>query len=142
QEKGKQCAFWPDSTANTYDKLNVRKGNYPIWGPLHFLVNIDAMMKVVDKNAANIIGYFGGTVDPPAGVDLIKREGAGSVIPQCAMSVQRDSELGPLKPYKADKPCNCAWENSATGATSCKACPMGNECGSTETCSFGYCEAK
>jgi hypothetical protein len=42
QATGQSCGYFPDATANTGDKLNVRQGRYAIWGPSHLVTNIDA----------------------------------------------------------------------------------------------------
>src|SRR5262249_39517901 len=36
------CGYYPDSSAQAVDKLNVRNGHYPLWGPLHLLTRVDA----------------------------------------------------------------------------------------------------
>jgi len=42
QAKGQSCGFYPDSVANSGDKLNVRQGRYAIWGPAHLVTNVGA----------------------------------------------------------------------------------------------------
>ena len=33
-------AYWPDSTATSFDRRNVREGRYPIWGYVHMLASV------------------------------------------------------------------------------------------------------
>jgi hypothetical protein len=40
QAAGQSCGYFPDSTENKGDKLNVRQGRYAIWGPAHLVTNI------------------------------------------------------------------------------------------------------
>src|SRR5262249_52275123 len=144
------CASYPDSTSTSFDKLNVRNGTYPIWGPLHLTAKVGADKKPVDANVAKIIGYFTDPKSAPQGVDMVALEAAGGhTIPQCAMSVDRVGEVDGtpstgLTSYKAPEPCNCAFDVavSADNAKNCKKCMAPADCGANELCSYGYCEAK
>jgi hypothetical protein len=40
QAMGQSCGYFPDSTENKGDKMNVRQGRYAIWGPAHLVANI------------------------------------------------------------------------------------------------------
>src|SRR5580658_1816174 len=40
QAKGQSCGYLPDSSATTFDKLNVREGRYVIWGPGHYITAV------------------------------------------------------------------------------------------------------
>jgi ABC-type phosphate transport system substrate-binding protein len=146
QPLGGKCAFWPDSSLTSFDKANVIVGDYPIFGPLHLLTKVDASNVPVNANAAKIVSYFTGTADPPGGpTQLLDLEIANHTVPQCAMKVKRTSEMGDLAAYKSDKPCGCYFAAKVPGGAapaSCTACPNGNECSATQTCSYGYCEAK
>lgn len=42
QHTGQTCGYLPDSTSTVFDRINVRQGRYAVWGPLHFIVNVDA----------------------------------------------------------------------------------------------------
>jgi hypothetical protein len=42
QATGQSCGYFPDSTENKGDKMNVRQGRYAIWGPAHLVTNIGA----------------------------------------------------------------------------------------------------
>ena len=67
-----------------------------------------------NAQAANLVGYFDGTVAPPLAngyQDLLALEAAGSTVPDCAMHVKRSTEVGPMTPYQPATPCGCFWEN-------------------------------
>jgi hypothetical protein len=42
QATGQSCGYFPDSTENKGDKMNVRQGRYAIWGPAHLVANVGA----------------------------------------------------------------------------------------------------
>jgi hypothetical protein len=42
QATGQSCGYFPDSTENKGDKINVRQGRYAIWGPAHLVANVGA----------------------------------------------------------------------------------------------------
>ena len=42
QNFGQTCAIFPDSGESANDKANVRSGQYPIWGPLHLFMRLNA----------------------------------------------------------------------------------------------------
>jgi len=146
QAYGQDCAWLPDSSSTTKDKKNVRDGQYAIWGPIHFYAKVGASGTPTNPEAANLVGYFDGSVPPPLAngyQDLIALEGAGSVVPDCAMQVKRTSEVGPVASYAPATPCGCFWEKSANGSTSCNACASDSECtaAGAPKCRYGYCEA-
>jgi hypothetical protein len=145
-EFGQGCSYLPDSTPFSYDKRNVRDGHYPIWGPLHFFA---AASNGVPTSAAALafLGVVSGNVatgDVPN--KLLDAYIGASLVPACAMSVQRTSELGPLVAYAPRGQCGCYFEAKATG----KAPPDCARCGASEDCtdparpfcSHGYCEAQ
>ena len=41
QAFGQSKAYYADSTADAFDKRNVRDGHYVVWGPEHFFVAVD-----------------------------------------------------------------------------------------------------
>jgi hypothetical protein len=147
QDFGKKCSFWPDSSTTTFDKINVRNGDYPVFGPLHLLAKVasqggDPTNPVVKL----IVSYFTGKADPPGGkTQLIDLMIKNYTVPQCAMHVTRSTEMGPLSSYKPDVPCNCYFELKATGTapSSCKTCTTDADCtGTNMVCGYGFCEAK
>ncbi len=143
QHTGQSCAYWPDSSATTFDKASVRDGHYPIWGPLHLFSKVGTDKKPVNASAAKFVGFFTGEVAPPSAVSLIDLEIAAHTIPQCAMHVTRTTELGALMSHQPSEPCGCYFEFKATGKTSCTACANDSACPATApTCRLGYCEVK
>ena len=142
--KQKTCGFWPDSTATSFDKRNVRDGHYPIWGPLHFFANVGANNVPTKPDAATLIGYFTGKVAVPAGVNLLDLEISAHTVPACAMKVQRTTELGDVSAFTPAQSCGCYFESKLAGspAAGCTACTGDAQCGGTTThCRYGYCEA-
>jgi hypothetical protein len=143
---GQGCAYLPDSTPFSYDKRNVRDGHYPIWGPLHFFAA--ASNGVPTSSAAlSFLGVVSGNVaagDVPN--KLLDAYIGASLVPACAMSVQRSTELGPLVPYAPRGQCGCYFEAKATGKTpsECAVCVASNDCVDPKRpfCSHGFCEAQ
>jgi ABC-type phosphate transport system substrate-binding protein len=148
QHKGAACGLYPDSKKGALDKLNVRDGNYPFWGPLHYLTKVDVGGKPTNTAVEAALSYLTrvGLTDESAQKSMIDYEVAGFTVPQCAMKVQRTAEVAPtdsgLVPYDSPAPCGCYYEFKATGAapSSCTACT--GTCSGGKTCRFGYCEAK
>jgi ABC-type phosphate transport system substrate-binding protein len=146
QHYGQDCAYWPDSTAESFDKANVRDGHYAVWGPLHMLAHT-ANGTVDNASAKTVIDYLSGAT-VPTDVDLIKVEAKGGVVPDCAMRVKRTTEVGPLVSYMPDKSCECKFVAEATGSapSSCKTCTEATKAAdcpkSAPACNFGYCEVK
>jgi hypothetical protein len=144
QDSNQPCAVYPDSSANARDKRNVRDGHYPIWSPLHLLHRVDENGS--PANAANrqqvldILGYLSGSKALPNGIKLLDVYAQSGLIPECAMRVTRLKDGANIVAYAASNPCSCLFEEKATGSTTCKACTIQGDCGTNETCSFGYCE--
>ncbi|HEX2573448.1 MAG TPA: hypothetical protein VH877_28120 [Polyangia bacterium] len=134
-------AYFPDSTATSFDKINVRQGRYLPFGYLHLVAAIDSTTNVpVRAGAAQFIDWvLGNAQNPP--FDAIDLQIQARTIPQCAMSVQRSAEGASLTAYQAPEPCGCYFEFKATGATSCTACTSDATCGGGK-CRRGYCEAR
>ncbi len=141
QDFSQGCAFYPDSTATSYDKANVRSGQYPLWGPVHFLVRVNATTgAIVSPSAETVVGYLNGSRQLP-GVDLVQYYALRRLVPSCAMRVTRASDGAAPTPFTPTKPCGCYFEAQVTGQTSCTACSTALDCPTqTPTCSFGYCE--
>jgi len=143
QNRKETCAVFPDSDESTNDKVNVRTGKYPIWGPLHLFTRVNASGYPANAKAGEVVGYLSGTRPAPAGLDLIKIEAQHHAVPQCAMRVMRMQEMGPTTPFAPAGACGCYYEKLATGATACKPCTVAGDCsGSAAVCSYGYCEAQ
>ena len=136
--KGQTCGYLPDSTANTRDKVNVRDGHYPIWGPVHLFARTSGGLPSTAAGA--FVGRFA-----TARVDkrLLDAEIVKGLVPQCAMRVTRSAEMGPLASFQPQLECGCYFDFKANGATSCKTCGGTADCRApTPACNFGYCEAR
>jgi ABC-type phosphate transport system substrate-binding protein len=141
QDFAQGCAFFPDSTATSYDKANVRSGQYPLWGPVHFLVRVNATTGgIVSPNAETVVGYLNGSRQLP-GVDLVQYYALRRLVPSCAMKVTRASDGAAPTAFTPTKPCGCYFEAQVTGQTSCTRCTTALDCSNeAPNCSFGYCE--
>jgi hypothetical protein len=168
QATGQSCAFYPDSSSNSTDKLNVRQGRYEIWGPEHLIVGVDGTGNAVGQNGntaavqAVIIALTAtmtgpATMSSDAGAALTDAQigqiidaisvpaASGGVVPWCAMEVQRTTEVGPLSSYQSPYPCTCRYTAASTGTppSTCTACTSDTQCTSASLphCRYGYCEA-
>jgi hypothetical protein len=141
QDTDQTCGYWPDSTPTASDKVNVRDGHYAIWGPLHLITKLNASGYPVKPEAADIIGYLQGTKDAPGGLDLISFLAQSNLVPLCAMTVRRDTELGPLQSAAPQRACGCYFESVASGTNACTSCTSDIECPSElPKCNYGFCE--
>ncbi len=148
QHKGQNCGYLPDSTSSSFDKHNVRTGLYAIWGPVHVLpvtagTSVQLIVNVLQGTSA-----LGNT-------NLVATEAKLGIIPQCAMRVQRGTEVGPMTPLSpGSTACGCYYEevanNQATPQqhSTCKTCTTVADCpNSSYTCpqyanlGTGFCEA-
>jgi hypothetical protein len=136
QSRGQLCGYLPDSNKNTFDKMNVRDGHYPLWGYVHFLTPIGAGGVPSDAAKAFITRFSVARLDQA----LIDNIIAASLIPQCAMKVVRTGEGSDFKPQTGLQ-CGCYFDFKATGKTSCQPCQSGSDCpASRSACNYGYCE--
>ncbi|HEY4013443.1 MAG TPA: hypothetical protein VGM06_08900 [Polyangiaceae bacterium] len=141
QETGQDCAYLPDSTPDSKDKQNVRDGHYPIWGPLHFY---SPLMPTTDNSRA-FLSFVAGYTQLQALIDAFIR---ASVVPPCAMQVQRDqnTELGTLSTLPpSQQSCGCYFETQTRKdqppTRGCNACKSTADCVSGRACSIlGFCE--
>lgn len=137
---GQKKAFWPDSTPTSFDKKNVRDGHYTVWSPTVYLTK--ATGGVPDNAAAAYVIdlILGKTTTPTPNFDPIEVVVDNGLVPDCAMGVKRAYEGGPLSLYAPAEPCGCRYE-SLVSTTSCIACDEPSDCGATEQCRHGFCEA-
>ncbi|AKV01427.1 hypothetical protein AKJ09_08090 [Labilithrix luteola] len=147
QPKGSSCALLPDSSSTSFDKVNVRSGKYTIWGALHLLTKVDGAGVPTNPNVKTVINYFTREgLDAAAKKTMIDTEVAAHTIPWCAMNVKRDGEVGDVQSvaYQPEEPCGCYFESKAQGTapSTCKACTADTECGGSNKCRYGYCEAR
>lgn len=142
QDVDQTCAYWPDSTPLASDKKNVRDGHYPLWGPLHLLTQIDGNGYPLSADTKEVIDVITGVKDFPS-FDLIRLLEEVAIIPSCAMTVARTSELGPLQSKVPTRSCGCYFDALANGSTDCTACTGPADCpGATPACNYGYCEVQ
>lgn len=137
KSKGQTCGYLPDSTISTKDKINVRDGHYPVWGPVHFFAQTNGGQP--NAAAAAFVSVFN---QPRLDISLLTAISARGLVPQCAMKVSRTTELGDMSPFKPDPAasCSCIFEKVANGGTSCKACTSVNDCTNQGACNYGFCE--
>jgi hypothetical protein len=136
---GQSCAYYPNSTATSRDKRNVRDGHYVGWGPIHLVARVNAQGVPVSSAAGEIINYFVGNATFTKH-DFVSLVIAHHLVPQCAMAVRRTKEVGPVQPYAPTPSCACHFD-SVVGQTSCHACSTNADCSpSTPVCNLGYCE--
>jgi hypothetical protein len=138
QATGQKCAFWADSTQFTKDKINIRDGHYPMWGPLHFFTQLQTGAPSAAAGAF-VLRFSSAKLDQP----LVQAIALSGNVPACAMQVKRDTEMGPLS--KADPPynCGCFFDFTVNGSTTCSTCTTSTDCKDPAhpTCNYGYCES-
>src|SRR6202142_2676949 len=138
KDKGQECGYLPDSTADSTDKRNVRDGHYPIWGPLHFLTT-----NPPPAAAAAFLSVVNVPRLPQAVLDAFI---AASLVPSCAMTVQRTTELGMLSTYAPPYQCGCYFESKKGNGSlppQCAPCDDSHPCPSSRpACNLGFCEVQ
>lgn len=156
QHTGQTCGYWPDSTIDAFDKVNVRSGQYWLWSPVHFFAAVDSNGNISDANTAAFIGLFTGTATPPAGIDVFGAETAAYTVPSCAMQAWRNGDLAAPYSFAPPNPCSCKFDfatNNANKPATCKTCTQDSDCPTNHcdnigspleadagTGNVGYCE--
>lgn len=138
QASGQSCGFWPDSTPFATDKMNVRDGHYPNWGPLHFYTHLVGGAPT-EAAGAFVLRFSVPRLDQGL-VEAISKSGN---VPQCAMHVQRDVEMGALRGYTSPYDCDCVFQKASTGTAppECTACVTSSGCPTSRpACNYGFCE--
>jgi len=142
QDTGQSCAYYMDTSPLVHDKANVRDGHYPIWGPFHVLTKLDADGYPLDKVASDIVSYAIGTKDP-MGLDLVQVLVTAGLIPECAMRVTRNAEMGPLASFQPPRSCACYFDLLTKGSTDCTPCASNVDCpASAPACNYQHCEVQ
>ena len=143
QARGQECAYWPDSSATTFDKISVRDGHYDLWSASHFYARATGGV-ITHAPTRDLIGWITGAIAAPLALNVLDITIANKNIPQCAMRVARVGDLGPLMSFLPDEPCGCYFESEATGSTSCATCTADADCtaAAAPTCRFGFCEVR
>lgn len=136
QGEGQLAGYLPDSNDTSLDKINVRDGHYPLWGYVHFYTaNING---APSPAAGAFVTRFS---VPKLDRELVDAMIDASQVPQCAMRVARETEMGPFvkNPYKFD--CTCYFDFRTTGRAACPVCKTSNDCPSTSrACNYGFCQ--
>jgi ABC-type phosphate transport system substrate-binding protein len=141
---GQWFGYYPDSSPTSFDKQNVRDGHYYIWGPVHMLAHTDGNGDALNPLAQTFLDYVQGKpATPAAPFDITTIAIDAHVVPDCAMKVQRSTEVGPLSAYAPDEPCGCYFE-SKVGTSTCTACNLddGQACSGGGVCRHHFCEAQ
>jgi hypothetical protein len=156
EHTGQGCGYLPDSDNLHSDRINVREGRYALWGPTHFIMDIDASGNPLDHTGqanpnlvalANLLASTGPQSSPsvppsalaaPATMvsdstqqSLVLFESTQGLVPWCAMEVIRSVEAGDESSYAAPQPCGCAFENAMGSSPSplrCATCQSDTDC--------------
>ncbi|MEQ1503098.1 MAG: hypothetical protein ABMB14_12750 [Myxococcota bacterium] len=142
QHFGQNAGYWPDSSATAFDKINVRRGQYYLWGPAHLYGREGATPgSYQDPNVGTLLDYWQGASQPAGTTQTITDTAIlNKNVPTCAMEATRDGDLGPIYRYAPPEPCGCLFDFSVTGATTCAVCDDDTPCGGTDVCRHGFCE--
>jgi ABC-type phosphate transport system substrate-binding protein len=162
-----ECGYLPDSSSTTFDKLNVRQGRYGIWGPLHFVTNVDgsgapqpnSMSGSAAADVQSVIQYlsFGSSLTSGQTLAMIQASASAYTVPPCAMEVSRAQDGGGVaSAMPAGGMCGCYYEALAAGGNNpaalgtptssyCHACTSNTDCsgqGNYKKCNYGFCEVQ
>lgn len=136
QATGQECGYLPDSTKDSTDKQNVRDGHYPIWGPLHFFTS--------NPPSTTAQAFLSVATVPRVDQTVLDAFIGASLVPSCAMTVQRSTELGALSTYSAPFQCDCYFvmkQGDGTLPSECSGCDATHPCPANRpACNLGFCE--
>jgi hypothetical protein len=136
QGKDQKVGYLPDSNKNSFDKMNVRDGHYPLWGYVHFFTPVGAGGVPSDAAKAFVTKFAVARIDQTLLDNII----AASDVPQCAMKVSRTSDIGDFMPQN-NLSCGCYFDYKTTGKSSCIACQSASDCPADHSaCNYGFCE--
>jgi hypothetical protein len=136
QSKGQTCGYLPDANKNSFNKMNVRDGHYPLWGYVHFFTPVGPGGVPSDAAKAIVTKFSVARLDP----DLIDNIIDASLIPQCAMKVTRTGEESDFA-LQQGLQCGCYFDYKTTGKNDCTPCQSSSECpASHSACNYGFCE--
>jgi hypothetical protein len=145
QHTGQDAAYWPDSTADASDKINIRNGHYFLWDTNQFFTKVTGsaahptLAQIANADVRAFIGVFSGQVQS---VDVTRAIIETGSIPQCAMQVTRSSDFEGLSCAAPPEPCGHYFDRIATGVATGDACTKDTDCGDAEPkCHFNFCEA-
>jgi hypothetical protein len=141
---GQRYGYFPDFSATSFDKKNVRDGHYLPWAPTPYLARVDAGTgKAVSANVQRILDLvIASKIE--ADVNGLDQVIASGLVPECAMGVQRPFDGANLSLYAPPEPCACYFDAKvAQGTTKCATCTGTDDtpCGGGK-CRRGYCEVR
>jgi hypothetical protein len=140
QDMGQSCGYYPNATATSADKTNVRDGHYPLWGFSHMLAKVNLQNVPLNPTAAALVSFFTGNQPTPEG-DFLRFVINDHLVPVCAMRVIRQTEMGPLLPFTPSPSCGCYFDSLTQGSSTCAVCTSDSDCAaSTPHCNLGFCE--
>lgn len=143
-------AYFPDSTSTSFDKQNLRDGHYTVWSPAVWMDFTDGVPTVNYPQGTPLSQYARYVIDlidnqdtsltglPPPTFDPLVIVAQVSLVPDCAMRVQRAFEGGPLSLYTPPTSCTCKFLATVDVST-CATCDASTACASG-VCRDGYCE--
>lgn len=134
--KDQYAAYWPDSTATSRDKKNVRDGHYTVWSPTIWMDMVD-QNNTPNTEARYVVDLITNKAVTGPNPDIIAIESTVGLVPDCAMRVQREYDGGPLSLYKPAESCTCRFEDVVDHST-CAKCDV-NACASG-VCRNDFCE--
>jgi hypothetical protein len=136
QAKEQRAGYLPDSNKNSFDKMNVRDGHYPLWGYVHFFTPVGPVGVPSDAAKAFVTRISVSRLDQALVDNIIE----ASLVPQCAMKVVRTSEEGDFAPQTGLQ-CGCYFDSKTTGKTECTKCQASSDCPADHSaCNYGFCE--
>lgn len=136
-------AYYPDSTAASRDKQNLRDGHYLIWSPTVYFGPTDSTGMLTNTLAKYVVDLITDRAAMPApDFDPLATVISVGLVPDCAMKVNRTAEGGDVALYTPATPCGCFFESQVgTTPASCTACTSDATCNGGK-CRHGFCEAK
>ncbi|MGK0360448.1 MAG: hypothetical protein ACI9U2_002761 [Bradymonadia bacterium] len=140
-----QQAWYPDASAASFDKRNVRDGHYLLWGPSVFLTRVDDAGAPTNPRVDRVLRLLQSRdADPAPSFDSTGIIVDLGFIPDCAMGVARDGQAGDLRLYTPDAPCGCFFEARVGGDAGCMPCDSAGagDCPGAQTCTLGFCEGE
>jgi hypothetical protein len=136
QSRGQNCGYQPDAEPTSFDKANVRDGHYPLWGYVHLFTRVLSGGEPSPQAKAMVLLFSLQKLEQRLLDEII----GASLVPQCAMSVSRTTEVGDYV-GKGGFQCGCYFDFKANGRTSCQSCTIPSDCpSSAPACNYGYCE--
>jgi hypothetical protein len=142
---GQDCAYGPDSVLPSKDKINVRDGHYPLWGRLHFFTALVGGIRISEAATA-FVSQFALPVVPQKMLDAFIDS---SFVPDCAMKIRQDDELGVPVSEAPALSCSCyfdAYINKGVAPPGCDKCTeatVAADCKEPKMpiCNYGFCDA-